>query len=122
MSQEEAVKVIQVAERARQGRLRAKLNEESRKMNRMQRTKDLGTADTELAAICIQKVHYYQHNITFLFLESSLMLKDLVECGLQVWRGYVERKRTKTARDEEMILLGMVSGMMLQLYWMVNCR
>ncbi|XP_047442211.1 dynein regulatory complex protein 11 isoform X2 [Mugil cephalus] len=79
MSQEEAVKLIQVAERARQGRLRAKLNEESRKMNQMQRTKDIGTVDIELSAICIQKV----------------------------WRGYVERKRTKIARDEEMILLGM---------------
>lgn len=56
MSQEEAVKIIQVAERARQGRLRAKLNEESRNMNRIYRTKDPGTAGIESAAICIQKV------------------------------------------------------------------
>ncbi|XP_036971791.1 dynein regulatory complex protein 11 isoform X4 [Acanthopagrus latus] len=80
MSQEEALKIIQVAERARQGRLRAKLNEESRKMNRMYSTKDSGTADTELASVCIQKV----------------------------WRGYIQRKRAKIARDEEMIFLGMV--------------
>ncbi|XP_044056218.1 dynein regulatory complex protein 11 isoform X2 [Siniperca chuatsi] len=79
MSQEEAIKIIQVAERARQGRLRAKLNEESRNMNRMYRTKDPGTAGIELAAICIQKV----------------------------WRGYIQRKRAKIARDEEMIFLGM---------------
>ncbi|XP_070765243.1 dynein regulatory complex protein 11 [Enoplosus armatus] len=79
MSQEKAIKIIQVAERARQGRLRAKLNEESRNMNRMYRTKDPGTAGIELAAVCIQKV----------------------------WRGYVQRKRAKIARDEEMIFLGM---------------
>ncbi|XP_071343991.1 dynein regulatory complex protein 11 [Trachinotus anak] len=80
MSQEEAIKIIQVVERARQGRLRAKLNEESRNMNRMYGTKDTGTVSTELAAVCIQKV----------------------------WRGYIERKRAKIARDEEMIFLGMV--------------
>uniref|UniRef100_A0A4W6FHI7 Zgc:153738 n=1 Tax=Lates calcarifer TaxID=8187 RepID=A0A4W6FHI7_LATCA len=80
MSQEEAIKIIQVAERARQGRLRAKLNEESRNMNRMYRAKDPGTAGLELAAVCIQKV----------------------------WRGYIQRKRAKISRDEEMIFLGMV--------------
>uniref|UniRef100_A0A8C3AYE7 Zgc:153738 n=1 Tax=Cyclopterus lumpus TaxID=8103 RepID=A0A8C3AYE7_CYCLU len=80
MSQEEAIKIIQVAERARQGRVRAKLKEESRKLNRMQRTKDPGTADIELATVSIQKV----------------------------WRGYIQRKRAKIAREEEMIFLGMV--------------
>uniref|UniRef100_A0A8C3B0C0 Zgc:153738 n=1 Tax=Cyclopterus lumpus TaxID=8103 RepID=A0A8C3B0C0_CYCLU len=79
MSQEEAIKIIQVAERARQGRVRAKLKEESRKLNRMQRTKDPGTADIELATVSIQKV----------------------------WRGYIQRKRAKIAREEEMIFLGM---------------
>uniref|UniRef100_A0A8C4GK26 Zgc:153738 n=1 Tax=Dicentrarchus labrax TaxID=13489 RepID=A0A8C4GK26_DICLA len=79
MSQEEAIKMIQVVERARQGRLRAKLNEENRNMNRMYRTKDPGTAGIELAAVCIQKV----------------------------WRGYIQRKMAKIARDEEMIFLGM---------------
>ncbi|CAB1444708.1 unnamed protein product [Pleuronectes platessa] len=79
MSPEKAIKIIQVAERARQGRLRAKLNEESRNMNRMYKTKEPGAADIEAAAVCIQKV----------------------------WRGYVERKRTKIAREEEMIFLGM---------------
>ncbi|XP_060934602.1 dynein regulatory complex protein 11-like [Limanda limanda] len=79
MSPEEAIKIIQVAERARQGRLRAKLNEESRNMNRMYRTKEPGAAEIEAAAVCIQKV----------------------------WRGYVQRKRTKIDREEEMIFLGM---------------
>ncbi|KAK5869889.1 hypothetical protein PBY51_024572 [Eleginops maclovinus] len=79
MSQEKAIKIIQVAERARQGRLRAKLNEESRNMNRMYRTKDPGTEAIESATVCIQKV----------------------------WRGFMQRKRTKIVREEEMIFLGM---------------
>lgn len=64
MSQEEAVRIIQAAERARQGRLRAKLNKESRDMKWMYKTKDPGPAATEAAAICIQKVlkkHFYMH-------------------------------------------------------------
>ncbi|XP_049443686.1 dynein regulatory complex protein 11 [Epinephelus fuscoguttatus] len=80
MSQEEAIKIIQMAERARQGRLRATLKEESRNMNRMYATKDPGAAAIELAVVCIQKV----------------------------WRGYVQRKRTKIARNDEMIFLGMI--------------
>lgn len=56
MSLEEAVRVIQIAERARQGRLRAKLNRESRNMNWMYRTDDPGAGVAERAAVCIQKV------------------------------------------------------------------
>lgn len=56
MSVEEAVRVIQIAERARQGRLRAKLNRESRNMNWMFRTDDPGADVAERAAVCIQKV------------------------------------------------------------------
>lgn len=56
MSLEEAVRVIQTAERARQGRLRAKLNKESRNMNWMYRTEEPGAEVAEAAAICIQKV------------------------------------------------------------------
>lgn len=101
MSQEEAIKVIQVAERARQGRLRAKLNEESRNMNRMHRTKDPGTAGIEMAAVCIQKVLCYQHNPACLFLclfvllVSSFVLRDLAECdfrcGGATYRGRGQR-------------------------------
>ncbi|XP_074524462.1 dynein regulatory complex protein 11 [Halichoeres trimaculatus] len=79
MSQEEAIKIIQMQERARQGRQRAKLNEGSRNMNRMYRTKDPGAAEIELAAICIQKV----------------------------WKGYIQRVKTKIAQEEQMIILGM---------------
>lgn len=56
MSLEEAVRVVQAAERARQGRLRAKLNKESRNMNWRYRTKDPGADGAEAAAVCIQKV------------------------------------------------------------------
>uniref|UniRef100_A0A3B4ZN18 IQ motif containing with AAA domain 1 n=1 Tax=Stegastes partitus TaxID=144197 RepID=A0A3B4ZN18_9TELE len=79
MSPEEAIRLIQLAERARQGRLRAKLNAELRS-ELLDTTKAPGPADTELAAICIQKV----------------------------WRGYIARKRTKAEREEEMIFLGML--------------
>uniref|UniRef100_A0AAQ5ZR25 IQ motif containing with AAA domain 1 n=1 Tax=Amphiprion ocellaris TaxID=80972 RepID=A0AAQ5ZR25_AMPOC len=80
MSPEEAVRLVQLAERARQGCLRAKLNVECRNMNRMYRTKDSGAADMELAATCIQKV----------------------------WRSFVSRRRTKAERQEEMFFLGMI--------------
>uniref|UniRef100_A0A3Q1F917 IQ and AAA domain-containing protein 1-like n=1 Tax=Acanthochromis polyacanthus TaxID=80966 RepID=A0A3Q1F917_9TELE len=80
MSPEKAVRLVQLAERARQGRLRAKLSMECRNMNRMYRTKDSGAADMELAATCIQKV----------------------------WRSFLTRRRTKAERQEEMIFLGMI--------------
>ncbi|XP_062419415.1 dynein regulatory complex protein 11 [Pungitius pungitius] len=86
MSQEEAIKIIQLVERARQGRLRAKLNSESRRMNRMQRIKDPGAAAMESAAVCIQKV----------------------------WKGYTQRKKTKIAWEEEMIFLGMAMDPKIQ--------
>ncbi|XP_036067367.1 dynein regulatory complex protein 11 isoform X2 [Oryzias melastigma] len=78
MTQEEAIRVIQVAERARQGRMRSKLYEESREGSL--RSTHAGTESTEPAAICIQKV----------------------------WRGYIQRKKTKIERVKELIALGMV--------------
>lgn len=56
MTVEEAVRVIQTAERARQGRLRAKLNKESRNLSWMDRTEEPGAEVAEAAAVCIQKV------------------------------------------------------------------
>lgn len=66
MTTMEAIKIIQIVERARQGRLRAKLNEESRNMNRMFKTKEPDAADIESAAVCIQKVLWssVQGNVT----------------------------------------------------------
>ncbi|XP_047231378.1 dynein regulatory complex protein 11 isoform X2 [Girardinichthys multiradiatus] len=81
-TEEEVIMIIQMAERARQGRLRAKLNKEIRcgSFDRRHGAKTTESTFTELAAICIQKV----------------------------WRGYIQRKKTRIARDEEMIFLGMI--------------
>ncbi|KAK3566242.1 hypothetical protein QTP86_030030 [Hemibagrus guttatus] len=81
LSLEEAVRIIQVLERARQGRLRTSIMREIRDTERQRKTteKDLGEATEQQAAVQIQKV----------------------------WKGYVQRKRTKQEREEEMIFLGM---------------
>ncbi|XP_057696694.1 dynein regulatory complex protein 11 [Corythoichthys intestinalis] len=79
MSQDEAIRIIQVAERARQGRLRAALNEASKRLSKIPMAAAPQPADMARAAVRIQKV----------------------------WRGYVERKKTKAARIEDMIFLGM---------------
>ncbi|XP_069378087.1 dynein regulatory complex protein 11-like isoform X2 [Paralichthys olivaceus] len=80
MSQEEAIRIIQVAERARQGRLRAKLNQESRYIAWI--TKGPEAAKIDLAAICIQKV----------------------------WRSYIQEKKAKIAWYEKMISIGLLRG------------
>ncbi|NXC44580.1 DRC11 protein, partial [Penelope pileata] len=79
---EEAIKLIQVAERARQGRHRALfmkqmyLNEKKKRHTKLQ----VQTGpDPDDAATCIQKV----------------------------WRGYIQHKKTEKMREEEMIFLGM---------------
>ncbi|XP_072536868.1 dynein regulatory complex protein 11 isoform X2 [Salminus brasiliensis] len=85
LSVEKAIKIIQVTERARQGRLRAKfMREIQRDQERQKKSKDrdLGKSAVDQAAVCIQKV-------------------------LQVWKGFMQRKRTKQEREEEMIFLGM---------------
>uniref|UniRef100_A0A8C9S416 Zgc:153738 n=1 Tax=Scleropages formosus TaxID=113540 RepID=A0A8C9S416_SCLFO len=80
---EEAIKIIQVTERARQGRLRAKFMREIQQAEeRQKRAKDVdrGPAALNQAAVRIQKV----------------------------WRGFQQRTKTRKERDEEMIFLGMV--------------
>ncbi|KPP68559.1 hypothetical protein Z043_112753, partial [Scleropages formosus] len=75
---EEAIKIIQVTERARQGRLRAKFMREIQQAEeRQKRAKDVdrGPAALNQAA---------------------------------VWRGFQQRTKTRKERDEEMIFLGMV--------------
>ncbi|XP_026125142.1 dynein regulatory complex protein 11 isoform X2 [Carassius auratus] len=77
---ERAIKIIQVAERARQGRLRAKfMREIHRDSERQRRAEEQEAVSTDQAAVCIQKV----------------------------WRGFMQRKITKRLREEEMIFLGM---------------
>ncbi|XP_057212468.1 dynein regulatory complex protein 11 [Triplophysa rosa] len=75
---ERSVKIIQVSERARQGRLRAKFMREIYK-DSQRKAKENGAITPDRAALTIQKV----------------------------WRGFVQRKKTKKLREEEMIFLGM---------------
>ncbi|NXQ61563.1 DRC11 protein, partial [Anthoscopus minutus] len=87
MTLEEAIKVIQVAERARQGRARAAFMkkiflEEKRQSKKKEQETGRNPDD---AAICIQKV----------------------------WRGYSQRKKTEKLWEEEMIFLGMTSAEMM---------
>ncbi|NXD01552.1 DRC11 protein, partial [Certhia familiaris] len=81
---EEGIKVIQVAERARQGRARAAFMRKIYLEEKRQSKKEEEGAgkSPDAAATCIQKV----------------------------WRGYSQRKETEKLREEEMIFLGMVSG------------
>ncbi|NXO07276.1 DRC11 protein, partial [Oriolus oriolus] len=87
MTLEEGIKVVQVAERARQGRARAAFMKRIYLEEKRQSQKE----DQELrknpddAATCIQKV----------------------------WRGYRQRKRTEKLREEEMVFLGMNSAEMI---------
>ncbi|KAM4602204.1 dynein regulatory complex protein 11 [Polymixia lowei] len=82
MCLEEAVRILQVCERARQGRLRASFMKEIRQAEREGLGKILtpSALTPDQAATLIQKV----------------------------WLGYSQRKKTKRERLEEMIFLGMV--------------
>ncbi|NXJ89338.1 DRC11 protein, partial [Corythaixoides concolor] len=82
MTFEEAVKVIQVAERARQGRLRAAF----------------------MKQIYLEEKRERQ---TKLQVQMGPSLDDAATCIQKVWRGYIQRKKTEKMREEEMIFLGM---------------
>ncbi|XP_052531853.1 dynein regulatory complex protein 11 [Tympanuchus pallidicinctus] len=82
MTFEEAIKMIQVAERARQGRRRALFMKQiylEQKRKRHTKLREQAGPNPDDAATCIQKV----------------------------WRGYIQRKKTEKMREEEMIFLGM---------------
>uniref|UniRef100_A0A8C5F852 Zgc:153738 n=1 Tax=Gadus morhua TaxID=8049 RepID=A0A8C5F852_GADMO len=82
MSVEEAIRTLQVAERARQGRLRARFMRDIQRAKRRQSVApDQRADDPHAAALCIQKM----------------------------WRGHTQRERTKIMREQELIFLGMVS-------------
>ncbi|NWI38326.1 DRC11 protein, partial [Picathartes gymnocephalus] len=87
MTLEEGIKVIQVAERARQGRARAafmrKIYLEEKRQSKKEEEETGKNPDD--AATCIQKV----------------------------WRGYRQRKKTENLREEEMVFLGMNSTEMI---------
>uniref|UniRef100_A0A8D2KTB9 IQ motif containing with AAA domain 1 like n=1 Tax=Varanus komodoensis TaxID=61221 RepID=A0A8D2KTB9_VARKO len=85
MPREEAVRLVQMAERMRQGRLRARFMWEIRRdeeRERKVREGGLSKPNRELAATCIQKI----------------------------WKGHVQRRLTKLARQMEMTFIGMVSA------------
>ncbi|NWV62649.1 DRC11 protein, partial [Malurus elegans] len=83
MTLEEGIQLIQVAERARQGRSRAAFMKKIYlEEKRQAQPQDQTDKNPDAAATCIQKV----------------------------WRGYAQRKKTERLREEEMIFLGMVSG------------
>ncbi|GCB60130.1 hypothetical protein scyTo_0014113 [Scyliorhinus torazame] len=89
LSLEEAIQIIQISERARQGRLRAKFMLEIRmeeEKDRLAKHRAASTLAPEMAATCIQKI----------------------------WRGYSQRKITKKERTEEMIFLEMVPPLNFQ--------
>ncbi|XP_060088415.1 dynein regulatory complex protein 11 [Heteronotia binoei] len=80
---EEAVRLIQIAERARQGRLRATFMKQiylEEKRERQARLQGKKGPDVDSSAVCIQKF----------------------------WRGHTQLKKTLKIRDEEMIFLGMI--------------
>ncbi|KAJ8252822.1 hypothetical protein GJAV_G00205990 [Gymnothorax javanicus] len=83
LAMEEAVRLLQVAERARQGRLRASFMKEIRREEERYlhgRNRDDSAVDHNAAATLIQKV----------------------------WRGFSTRKRMRKERLEEMVFLGMM--------------
>ncbi|XP_042301941.1 LOW QUALITY PROTEIN: dynein regulatory complex protein 11 [Sceloporus undulatus] len=82
MPLEEAIRAIQIAERARQGRLRATFMKQiylEEKRERLARLHGRKGPDLETAAVCIQRF----------------------------WRGHSQWKKTLQLREEEMIFLGM---------------
>ncbi|KAG9332190.1 hypothetical protein JZ751_015553 [Albula glossodonta] len=85
LTRDRAVRILQVAERARQGRCRAefvkKVRRDEAAMRRKSKVKAPEEGSMERSALCIQRM----------------------------WRGYLQRKRTKADREEELILLGMAS-------------
>ncbi|XP_044182545.1 dynein regulatory complex protein 11-like [Acropora millepora] len=85
MTLDDAIRLIQVHERARQGRLRAKFMREIRQQEERERQAQLRgapTMDPDIAATKIQKV----------------------------WKGFSQRRRTKKMREEELIFVGMSSA------------
>ncbi|NWS68516.1 DRC11 protein, partial [Crotophaga sulcirostris] len=89
MAFEEAIKVIQVAERARQGRARAAF----------------------MKRIYLQKKRERQTKVQ---VQTGLSQNDAAICIQKAWRGYIQRKKTEKMREEEMIFLRMSSPLYLQ--------
>lgn len=83
MTTEEAVTLLQKHERARQGRLRAKIMLEIRRQEHAEKTK--GKALSHISeAIAASKIQ-------------------------SIWKGAIARKKVRREREEELIFIGMVS-------------
>lgn len=97
---EEAIRMIQIHERARQGRLRAKFMREIREQEireRMAANRGAPTLDPDVAITRIQKV------------TPDIVCKITSKNQLQqLWKGFSQRRRTKREREEEMMFIGMV--------------
>ncbi|NXO42939.1 DRC11 protein, partial [Locustella ochotensis] len=87
MTLEEGIKVIQVAERARQGRARAAF----------------------MRRIYLEEKRHSRKEEQ----ETGRNPDDVATCIQKVWRGYSQRKKTEKLREEEMIFLGMNSTEMI---------
>ncbi|NWR37323.1 DRC11 protein, partial [Tachuris rubrigastra] len=79
MTLPEAIKLIQVAERARQGRSRA---------------------------VFMKKIYLEEKRTTKQEEQTGLSPDDAATRVQKVWRGYIQRKKTEKMREEEMIFLG----------------
>ncbi|NXE97081.1 DRC11 protein, partial [Menura novaehollandiae] len=86
MTLQEGIKVIQVAERARQGRYRAAF---------------------------MKKIYLEDQRKTKQEDQMGKSPDDSATCIQKVWRGYIQRKKTEKLREEEMIFLGMNSTEMI---------
>ena len=83
MTHEEAMLMLQKHERARQGRLRAKIMREIRRQEQSEKAK--GKALSHISeAIAASKIQ-------------------------SLWKGAIARKKVRKAREEELIFIGMVS-------------
>ncbi|NXK39738.1 DRC11 protein, partial [Piprites chloris] len=79
MTLPEAIKLIQVAERARQGRSRA---------------------------VFMRRIYLEEKRTTKQEEQTGRSPDDAATCIQKVWRGYIQRKKTEKMREEEMIFLG----------------
>lgn len=86
MTVEEAVGMLQKHERARQGRLRAKLMQEIRRQELSDKMKGLRTTQSISEAMAASKIQ-------------------------SIWKGAIARKKVRRQREEELVFIGMVISM-----------
>ena len=91
LSPEEALLIIQRHERARQGRLRAKLMLEIRKQEASERAKSSKAAESISSALAANKIQ-------------------------SIWKGALARRKVRKQREEELAFIGMVSGKTITKY------